>query len=282
MSEKEIDSISGTATTGHEWDGLKELNTPLPKWWLYVFYATIVFSIIYMLWMPTLPAWSGLGSFSSRESLVEDLEEQRAERAVWTEQFEARELDEIADDPDLLQFAMAGGKAIFADNCAPCHGAGGAGNPGYPVLADDAWIWGGDLQAIHETILWGIRNENENSRVSMMPAYGADELLEPEDVAAVADYVLSLSGRGEAGDPGATIFANECAACHGEDGTGITDLGAPNLTDAIWVHIDGSRESVISQINRPKMGVMPPWEGRLDPAAIKQVTIYVHSLGGGQ
>ncbi len=282
MADKEIDDVSGVETTGHEWDGLKELNNPLPKWWLYVFYATIAFSVVYMIWMPSLPSWAGLGDFSSRKNLVEDLAEQRTERGEWLQQFEEKELEELAADRDLQRFAMAGGRSVYADNCAPCHGSGGAGNPGYPVLADDAWVWGGTLDAIHQTILYGVRNEHEEARFSLMPSYGVDRLLEPAQIEAVTDYVLSLSGGGDANAEGEEIFVNECAACHGEDGKGIAELGAPNLTDAIWLNVDGSRPSIIAQIHRPKHGVMPPWDGRLTDAEIKQVTLYVHSLGGGQ
>ncbi len=282
MAHKEIDEISGTETTGHEWDGLKELNTPLPKWWLYVFYATIVFGVAYMIWMPSLPGFPGSGGFSSRANLAADLEAQRQSRAFWSDQFEQKSVEEIAEDPELLQFAMAGGRTVFADNCAPCHGSGGAGAPGYPVLADDDWIWPGTLDAIQTTVLHGIRNDaDEDARVSEMPAFGADELLEPDEIAAVTDHVMSLSGRGEANADGAVLFEENCASCHGEDGAGMADLGAPNLTNQIWLYC-GTRDAIVAQIKRPKHGVMPPWSGRLSDAEIKQVTIYVHALGGGQ
>ena len=282
MAQKEVDAISGTETTGHEWDGLKELNTPLPKWWLYVFYATILFSAVYMVLMPTFPGWNGLLGFSSRERLADNLEAQRADRAEWLDRFEQLSVEEVADDPELLQFAMAGGSYVFADNCAPCHGAGGAGATGYPILADDDWIWGGTLDDIQTTILHGVRNDqDEDARISEMPAFGADELLESDEIAAIADHVLSLSGSGEPSADGAALFEENCAACHGEDGTGVAELGAPNLANQIWLY-GGSREDIIGQINRPRHGVMPPWAGRLDDAEIKQVTIYVHSLGGGQ
>ncbi len=285
MAEKEVDTITGTETTGHEWDGIRELNTPLPKWWLYVFYATIAFSVVYMVLYPAVPSLSsytpGLLQYSTREQLVQDLADVRQARATWLDRFEAGTVEEIQQDPELLRYAMAGGHVIYADNCGPCHGAGGAGRPGYPTLADDVWLWGGSLEAIHQTLLYGIRSGHDEARISEMPAFGVDGLLEREEIAAVADHVLMLAGQGEANAQGAQIFEEQCAACHGEDGTGNVDLGAPNLTTGIWLY-GGSRQDVIAQVSNPKHGVMPAWSGRLSDAEIKQLTVYVHSLGGGQ
>ena len=285
MAGKEIDPLTGLETTGHEWDGVKELNTPLPKWWLYVFYATILFSVVYCILYPAWPLGTasytkGVLGYSSRAELVDQMAQVREGRGTWLAQFEDLPVEEVAENPDLLRFAMAGGRYIFADNCAPCHGAGGQGAPGYPVLADDDWLWGGSLDAIMTTINYGVRS-NDDARFSEMVAYGAEEILDDAQISAVADYVLSLSGQGTANDQGATIFADECTACHGEDGRGIPDLGAPNLTDAIWLY-GGKKRDVVQQINDPRHGVMPPWVGRLSEVEIKQVTIYVHSLGGGQ
>lgn len=285
MAEKETDALTGTETTGHEWDGIKELNTPLPRWWLWVFYATIIWGIGYYIAYPAWPSLSGytkgvLG-YSSRENLVKDLEAVQVSRAVWLDRFTTTSVDDIAKDPELLQFAMAGGAFVFGENCAPCHGAGGAGAPGYPVLADDDWIWGGTLDDIYQTIKYGIRSKHDDTRYSEMIAFGADEILEPAQISAVADYVLSLSGAGAANEEGAQIFEEQCTACHGEDGTGLAELGGPNLTDDIWL-FGGSKDAIVAQIDKPKHGVMPAWVGRLDDAAIKQAAIYVHSLGGGQ
>lgn len=285
MAEKETDALTGTETTGHEWDGIKELNTPLPRWWLWVFYATIIWGIGYYIAYPAWPSLSGytkgvLG-YSSRENLVKDLEAVQVSRAVWLDRFTTTSVDDIAKDPELLQFAMAGGAFVFGENCAPCHGSGGAGAPGYPVLADDDWIWGGTLDDIYQTIKYGIRSKHDDTRYSEMIAFGADEILEPAQISAVADYVLSLSGAGAANEEGAQIFEEQCTACHGEDGTGLAELGGPNLTDDIWL-FGGSKDAIVAQIDKPKHGVMPAWVGRLDDAAIKQAAIYVHSLGGGQ
>lgn len=282
MAQKELDALSGTETTGHEWDGLKELNTPLPKWWLYVFYACIAFSAVYVVLFPALPGWSGLLGITAREELTADLEQQRLSRAVWEEKFNTLTVDQIAADPELMQYAMAGGAAVFGENCAPCHGSGGAGAPGYPVLADDDWLWGGTLDAIATTIRHGIRNTtDDDARVSDMPAFGADGTLNHEQIEQVADYVLSLNGEGKATKEGAAIFEENCAACHGEDGKGNHDVGAPNLTNGIWL-FTGTKDKIMQQVFKPHQGVMPAWQGRLSDAEIKEAAIYVHSRGGGQ
>jgi cytochrome c oxidase cbb3-type subunit 3 len=285
MAEKERDALTGTETTGHVWDGIKELNTPLPRWWLWVFIITIVWGIGYTIAYPAWPTLNGytkgLLGYSSRENLVKDLEAVRESRSAWLNKFTEMKIDDIAQDPELLQFAMAGGSFVFGENCAPCHGSGGAGAPGYPVLADDDWLWGGTLDDIYTTIAHGIRAKDDDTRDSVMPAFGADEILEPAQILAVADYVLSLSGGGAANEEGAQIFADNCAACHGDDGKGMQEVGAPNLTDKIWLY-GGSKDAIVAQVTKPRQGVMPAWVSRLDDAAIKQAAIYVHSLGGGQ
>jgi len=286
MAEKPVDALTGTETTGHEWDGIRELNTPLPRWWLWVFYATIAWSIVYFVLYPAWPLGvsgytKGVLGYSSRQEHRQDLEAQREGRAGWLARFEEASVDEIAADPDLLQFAMAGGRVIFADNCAPCHGAGGGGAPSYPVLVDDDWIWGGTLEDIHATIQYGVRSEHPDTRFAEMPAFGRDELLTAEEITAVTDYVLWLAGGSEASETGKTVFEDNCVVCHGDDGKGIAELGSPNLTDSIWLYGD-SRDAIVAQINAPTHGVMPPWIDRLDPASVKQVTVFVHSLGGGQ
>ncbi|WP_316975779.1 cytochrome-c oxidase, cbb3-type subunit III [Shumkonia mesophila] len=285
MADRETDVLTGTETTGHEWDGIKELNTPLPKWWLYTFYATIVWAFGYFV---LYPAWPSLGGFtkgmlgySSRAEIAETMDQVTAGRAAWAEKFANTPVEEIVADRELLDFAMAGGKAIFADNCQPCHGASGSGALSYPVLADDDWLWGGAIETIYATVQHGIRSADGDTRVSEMPRFGADNTLTPKEIATVADYVLSLSGTGKAPEEGATLFADNCAACHAEDGKGMAELGAPNLTDGIWLY-GGGKAAVVAQVTAPRHGVMPAWGGRLNDVSIKQVSIYVHSLGGGQ
>lgn len=286
----EKDTVTGTETTGHEWDGIKELNTPLPKWWLYVMYATIVYSLVYFLLYPAIPGITGytkgLIGGSAREALIGKLDKARERQSAYLDRIAALEPSEIAADAELLNFAVTGGRAAFADNCAPCHGLGGSGRPGgFPTLADDAWIWGGSLDDIRTTLLHGIRfEENEDTRLSEMPAFGADELLTGEEIGDLAEHILSYSGRSEdagAAARGATLYAENCADCHGEGGEGLYELGAPRLNDQIWLY-GGERDQIVAQIGKPKQGVMPAWQDRLSKETIKMLTVYVHSLGGGQ
>ena len=281
----EKDALSGQDTTGHEWDGVKELNTPLPTWWVYTFYATIVFAVVYCVLYPSWP-WinshtQGLLGQTNRADLVRELDAQAKQRAGFVDRIRSASLEEIAKDPALLSFAMAGGRSAFQTNCMQCHGAGGAGSKGFPNLVDDDWIWGGTLDQLYATIQHGIRNADDRSRQSLMPKFGVDGLLTGAQVAAVTDYVLSLSGRGQATAEGAKIWQEQCAACHQPDGKGNQELGAPNLTDGIWLY-GGDRDSVYRSIFYARNGSMPAWSGRLDDATLKMLAIYVHSLGGGR
>jgi cytochrome c oxidase cbb3-type subunit III len=288
MSEIERDPVTGTETTGHEWDGIKELNTPLPKWWLYVLYATIVWSIGYWVVYPAWPSFVGYSrgvlGYSTRASYEQQAVAAADAQKVWLDRIASSPVDRIVQDPELFDFAQNGGKAVFAENCAPCHGAGGQGGPGYPTLADDSWLWGGKLADIEQTIRYGIRSSHAETRTSEMPKFGADEVLTPGQISDVADYVLSLSGTGidrTVADRGATFFAENCASCHGDKGQGMQELGAPALNDSIWLY-GGERQAIVAQITQPKHGVMPMWEDRLSDNWIKMLTVYVHSLGGGQ
>ncbi|MGP1394698.1 MAG: cytochrome-c oxidase, cbb3-type subunit III [Inquilinaceae bacterium] len=285
----EKDAITGTETTGYEWDGIRELNTPLPRWWLYVFYATVLFAVVYWILFPAWP-WvngytEGLLGYNQRDTLQQRLTEREESQMAMVGAIRDAEVDQILADADLRSFAVAGGRAAFADNCAPCHGLGGAGQAGgYPSLADDDWLWGGTPTDIYTTLLYGIRHDHADTRWSEMPAYGRDGLLSREEIRDVADYVLSFTG-GEAAPEvlarGAEIYAIQCAACHGEAGGGDRSLGAPALNDAIWLY-GGERSEVIAQISHPLQGVMPAWGTRLDPATIKMLAVYVHGLGGGE
>jgi cytochrome c oxidase cbb3-type subunit 3 len=289
MASRKIDKPTGAETTGHEWDGITELNKPLPKWWLWTFYACIVWAIGYWVLMPSWPlvasyskGWLG---YSQRQSVAEQLDEAKAAKAGFRQKIAANDLAAIADDPELLRFSLAGGEAAFGDNCAPCHGRGAQGAFGYPNLRDDSWLWGdGTLGAIQQTILHGIRAEDPATRKNQMPSFGRSGLLSEPQIADVADYVLSLSGH--AGDTaaearGAKIFAGTCTPCHGADGKGNPTLGAPNLTDELWLYA-GDKGTVMETIRNGRGGVMPAWGQRLDPETIKELAIYVHSLGGGR
>jgi len=286
MAQQELDHLSGQTTTGHEWDGLKELNTPLPKWWLYVFYACIVWSIAYYVFYPSWPLVSdytkGLWGATMRSDAIASYEGGVKARLANAAGLADAPLEKIKSTPALLEFAMANGKAAFGDNCAPCHGSGATGGPGYPSLQDDDWLWGGKLADIYQTIQFGIRSGHTKTRDSMMPNFGKDGTLKKEEIAAVADYVVSLSDPSvKATDAGKKLFADNCAACHGEDAKGNLELGAPNLADKIWLYGAG-KDKVVAQVTEAKHGVMPAWEGRLDPITIKSLAVYVHSLGGGK
>jgi cytochrome c oxidase cbb3-type subunit 3 len=283
----EKDAITGQDTTGHEWDGIKELNNPLPKWWLYVLYASIAWSVLWWILFPSWP-WGGTyfpGLMGTNQRVEHEVRmaDARAGQAAHLDRIAAADLGQISQDPELLSFALAGGQAAFADNCAPCHGLGGAGQGNYPTLADDSWIWGGTLDDIHTTLLYGIRSDHDDTRFNEMPAFG-DGILDRDQISAVAEYVRSLSGSGEdaaLAEQGAPIFAEQCAVCHGESGEGLAELGGPRLNDQIWLY-GGTKPEIMAQIARPQHGVMPPWVDRLDPETLKILAVYVHSLGGGQ
>jgi cytochrome c oxidase cbb3-type subunit 3 len=290
MADKpERDDVTGFNTTGHVWDDdLKELNKPLPKWWVYVFYVTIIWSVGYWILYPSWPLISshteGLLGYSQRAEVRSEIQEARAAQSQFTEQIEAMELGEIRGDPELLRFAMAGGEAAFGDNCAPCHGSGGQGFTGYPNLNDDAWIWGGTLDDIHETIRYGIRADHPQTRISQMPRFGLDGILNDEQINDAAEYVRALGGLDHddaAAERGAEIYAQQCGFCHGQNGEGMTDLGAPNLTDAIWLY-GSSKDAIVTSIQTGRGGMMPQFVGRLDDATIKKLAVYVHTWGGGQ
>jgi cytochrome c oxidase cbb3-type subunit 3 len=285
----DIDHVSGRSTTGHEWDGIRELNTPLPRWWILTFYATIIWAIGYWI---VYPAWplvhgytTGILHYSSRanvDSELSDLEKLRGEKMAV---LGAASLADIEKDPALLSLARARGRTVFADNCAPCHGSGGAGAKGFPNLNDDDWLWGGSLDQIMQTIQFGARSGNPNAHEGQMLAFGRDGMLKKDEIVTVANYVRSLSGLPTApgfdAAAGAKIFSDNCVTCHGEGGKGNQEVGAPNLTDQIWLY--GSDEATIEEtITNGRAGVMPTWSGRLDPITIKALTVYVHSLGGGK
>lgn len=288
MAKEDGDTPEDVGTTGHEWDGIEELNKPLPKWWLYTFYATIIWAIGYWIVYPAWPLVSsytkGYFDYSQRVSVAEDLAQAQEQKAGFRDRIAASDLEAIQSDPELLNFALAGGAAAFGDNCAPCHGRGAQGFVGYPNLRDDAWLWGGSLDAIHETILHGIRADDPKTRSSAMPAFGRLGMLKPDQISDVAEFVLSLSGNEgdkSAAERGQEIFATNCSACHGPEGKGNQALGAPNLGDELWLY-GGDKAAVVESITNSRSGMMPAWKGRLDPATIKELAIYVHSLGGGE
>ncbi|MFC4668801.1 cytochrome-c oxidase, cbb3-type subunit III [Seohaeicola nanhaiensis] len=276
-------------TTGHSWDGIEEFNNPLPRWWVWVFYLTIVWGVAYSIAYPAWPmihsATAGVLGYSTRAQVAEEIAAANAANQAINDKLASSELTAISADPQLNGYAVSAGAAVFKTWCAQCHGAGAAGAKGYPNLLDDDWLWGGDIEAIHQTISHGIRNtEDDEARYSQMPAFGRDELLTPAEIDEVANFVQSLSGTPDDASKvaaGATLFADNCASCHGENGEGDRAQGAPNLSDAIWLY-GGDHATLVQTITNARFGVMPAWSGRLTEAQVRAVAAYVHQLGGGE
>ena len=288
MADRKIDDATGVETTGHEWDGIRELDNPLPRWWLWIWYATIAFSIGYWVLMP---AWPGLHGYtkgllnkSDRAEVGQELKALDKQRGEGAAMLRTASLEQIEKDPKLLAYAQQVGQSVFGDNCATCHGIGGTGSKGYANLRDDVWLWGGKLEDIQYTITHGVRTGAEGARMSQMPAFGRDEMLQPKQIDDLTEYVVSLSRRpadAAAVARAAPLFEAQCSACHGPQGLGNQELGAPNLTDADWL-FGSDRASIRGQIYAGNGGVMPTWGGRLSPETIKALSVYVHSNAGGQ
>jgi len=282
-----IDEATGTETTGHVWDGIEELNTPLPRWWLWTFYATVVWGVIYTILFPAWPlltgATAGVLGYSTRGEVAAEIDSVALSNAELTESLTNVDLAVLEENEVLHRFAVSAGRSVFLANCSQCHGAGAAGvqAAGYPNLLDDGWLWGGGIDDIAFTVRHGIRNEADpDARWSEMPAFG--DLLTEEEIATLVAHVRGLSDADAAPVAGGdTLFLDNCAACHGEDGRGDRELGAPDLTDAIWLY-GGSPEAVEHTIRHARFGVMPPWGGRLGEAQVRAVAAYVHGLGGGE
>ncbi len=286
--QPELDAVTGVETTGHEWDGIKELNKPLPRWWLNTFYVCILWAVGYWMVYPAWPTLNGftpgLLGYSQRETLAREAKAATQAQGGLRDLLARTPLADVRNNPDLLRFATAGGTSSFQTNCAPCHGRGAQGAVGYPNLNDDDWLWGGSVEDIHKTIEVGIRTEQTNTRLSQMPRFGADKLLSPEEIAACAEFVLALSGQAHdvaAAAKGGQIYGEQCAACHGETGKGNPELGSPNLTDRIWLY-GGGKQEITESIQTGRGGMMPAWGKRLDPVTMKAIAVYVHNLGGGK
>jgi cytochrome c oxidase cbb3-type subunit 3 len=289
MANIEKDEVSGTETTGHEWDGIKELDTPLPNWWRWTFYATVIWGLGYTIAYPAWPlltgATPGVLGYSSRQDVANEIAAAASTQAQWTERIRTTSLEDILKDEELLRFAKAGGAAAFRVSCVQCHGSGAAGFVGYPNLNDNDWLWGGTVDQIHQTITNGIRfTANAETRDSQMPAFGDDGMLTGEQIGDVANFVVQLSG-GQADQAaavrGAQVFTDNCVACHGEKGEGNKELGAPNLADQISLY-GGDLAALTAQIAKPRHGVMPAWADKLDEVKVKELAVFVHALGGGE
>lgn len=288
-NHRDIDELSGVDTTGHSWDGIKELNNPLPRWWLWTFYATVIWAIAYCIAYPAWPlisgATGGVLGWHSRADLHAELAAADAAKAAIRDQIAVKTVPEILANPDLRAFATSAGASLFKVNCVQCHGSGAQGGPGYPNLNDDSWIWGGKPEDIEFTISHGIRNTtSDQARTLDMPAYGKEGTLTPEQIGDVTEHVLSLAkleNDAARAAKGAPIYAEQCAGCHGDVGQGNATPGAPQLNDAIWLY-GGTREQIASQLHQPRLGVMPAWLPKLGAVQVKELATYVHSLGGGQ
>lgn len=286
MANKRIDEATQTETVGHEWDGIEELNTPLPRWWLWTFYGCIIFSIGYVIAYPAIPmvhnATAGMLGWSSRGQLAQEMKAADVARNEVRAKIAAVDIAKLPEQPELMAQAVAGGAAAFKVNCVQCHGSGAAGSQtlGYPNLADDDWLWGGDIKTIEYTIFHGVRQPvDDDLRQSAMPPFAG--VFDPAQLSALADHVLSLSGKAKDNPVGAQIFADNCVVCHGDKGQGNRTVGAPRLADAVWLY-GGTKADVEKQVLNPRMGQMPHWGGRLDPVTIKMLAAYVYSLGGGE
>lgn len=286
--ERDTDDVTGVDTTGHQWDGIKELDNPLPRWWLWVWYVTIAWSIGYWILMP---AWPGIHGYtkgllhqSDRVEVGQQLTALDVKRGEGATLLRTASLEQIERDPKLNEYAQQVGQSVFGDNCATCHGIGGTGGKGYANLRDDVWLWGGKLEDIEYTINHGVRTGAEGARMSQMPAFGRDEMLKPEQIDDLTEYVVKLSNR--PADAAAVaraqpLYEAQCSACHGAEGKGVVELGAPNLTDADWLY-GADRAAIRGQIFAGNGGVMPTWQGRLSPETIKALAVYIHSNAGGQ
>ena len=273
--------------TGHVWDGIEEYDNPMPRWWLWTFYITIIWALLYTIAYPAWPlvrqATPGLLGYSSRAEVAEDIDSVRARNAPLDTRIASMELEEVVHDPELFRYAVAGGAAVYRTFCSQCHGSGAQGAVAFPSLLNDDWLWGGTLEDIYWTIAHGVRNENDpDARWSQMPAFG--EILDRSEIDSVAQYVLALAGRehdATLARAGEEVYLDNCAACHGDDGLGDRFQGAPNLTNDIWQY-GGSLATITETITYSRFGVMPSWADRLTEAQVRKVTLYVHQLGGGE
>lgn len=290
MALRERDPHTGHMMTGHEWNGIKELNTPVPKVVWFFLAATFLFSVGYWILMPSFPSWSGYApgvmGADDRKEVTEVVAMAAASREVWMARVEAESYDAIRADDALMQSVRGAGKTLFGDNCAVCHGVDAKGGKGYPNLTDAAWLWGGAPEEIETTIALGVNAPVEGTRTSQMMAFGRDAMIPRGEIANVVTYVQSLSGKApdaapEALEAGRKTFADNCAACHGDAGKGSVEVGAPDLTDDDWLY-GGDRASIYESIWSGRQGHMPHWNERLTAADRKLLTLYILDLGAGR
>ncbi|MBP1888227.1 cytochrome-c oxidase, cbb3-type subunit III [Sinorhizobium mexicanum] len=290
MAAVERDPVTGRQTTGHDWNGIAELDTPIPKVVIFFLVVTFLFSLVWWILMPAWPLITtytrGALGIDQRTEVEESIEAANAARSIWLSDLAAKDWSQIQADGTLMAKVKETGHRLFGDNCAVCHGASGKGGPGFPDLTDGDWIWGGDPDAIAQTLRVGVNSTAEDTRTSQMPAFGRDGILDRTQISDVAFYVRSLSDPSlatpETADRianGKEVFAANCVSCHGEDARGNVDLGAPNLTDSHWLY-GGSANQIVTTIFGGRMGHMPNWGARLAPEEIKMLALYVATMGG--
>ncbi len=288
MAVKERDPHTGYLTTGHEWNGITELNTPVPRA-IYVFLiAAALFAVAYWILMPAWPLGTtftrGLLGVDERAGISQALRQAALDRGVWAKRIEAGSFADLQQDAQVMAAVRQTGRTLFGDNCAACHGTRATGGKGFPNLTTAAWLWGGEPEAIAQTIRAGSNSSHPDSRTSQMPAFGRDQMLPRGDVENVVAYVRSLSdpaaarqSSSQSVEAGKAIFAANCAACHGEQGKGNHELGAPDLTDAVWLY-GGDARSVHETVWSGRQGHMPAWEGRLTELERKILVLYLLDL----
>ncbi len=279
-------------TTNHKWDNISEYDIPTPRWWLTTWLICIIWAFIYWIFYPSWPSIKGNLKGSLNWTAKSQLNTKQQENLLLKKDkldlIARNNFENIKQDQELYQFAISGGEALFKENCAACHGSAGQGGKGYPNLNDDDWLWGGKIEDIYQTLLYGIRSGHEKARQNQMPSFGKDKILNKEQINLLADYLIALSNNQKEPDPvdsktinAGKIFVENCSSCHGKNAEGNTKIGAPRLNDKIWLY-GGDKESIIYTIYNARAGVMPYWSHRLDDVSIKQLSLYVHSLGGGE
>lgn len=293
MAIGERDPVTGQRTTGHEWNGIKELDNRVPRAVFLFLAITTLFAVVYWVLMPAWPLGAtytrGLLGIDQRATVEKAVQQAAAERQFWRQQIAALDFSEVGSDPGLMKIVSESGGTLFGDNCAVCHGTEAAGRPGYPSLADDAWLWGGEPEIVAETLRVGINSAHPDTRFAQMPAFGRDGILKRPAINSIVSFIRSnaegVGGLGpqdaKGAEEGARLFAENCAACHGEQGRGDRATGTPDLMDASWL-TGSDRQSLVQTIYNGRQGHMPQWENRLDEIDRKILTIYVTEIAGRQ
>lgn len=286
---KDIDTTTGIETTGLEWDGLKELNNPLPKWWVIIFLICCIWAIFYWIIFPSWPIYfsegerggtRGVIGWTQYNKLDEEISKIKELKKDYLEVFRENSYEEIFKNEKIYAFSIAGGKSAFKNYCSTCHGIGGEGRIGYPNLNDDDWIWGGSIEKIEQTIKFGIRADHENTRYSEMPSF--IDIFTEKQIEELATYIVKLNKNENIESSTDELFKESCGTCHLENGRGNQEIGGPNLVDSIWLYSNGEIFEIMNQLKNPKHGNMPAWVERLNEDTIRQISIYVYSLGGGE